>query len=79
MSVYIVAAKRTAIGAFGGKLASISATELGAIASNAAIKSIGRDVKIDSCIYGNVLQTSSGIANLIDNNRCCIFEQTCWS
>ena len=63
MSVYIVAAKRTPIGTFGGKLASISATELGSIASVAAVKSIGKPVKIDSCIYGNVLQTSSGKHN----------------
>jgi acetyl-CoA acyltransferase 2 len=60
MSVYIVGAKRTAIGAFGGKLAQISATELGAIASVAAIKSVGKPITVDSCIYGNVLQTSSG-------------------
>ncbi|KAJ3040956.1 3-ketoacyl-CoA thiolase, mitochondrial, partial [Rhizophlyctis rosea] len=51
-------------GAFGGKLAKLSATELGGIASVAAIKSLPKDTKIDSVIYGNVLQTSGDAAYL---------------
>jgi hypothetical protein len=47
-------------GAFGGKLKDLSATELGGIASRAAIASVGKPIQIDSVIYGNVLQTSTG-------------------
>ncbi len=48
-------------GAFGGKLAHLSATDLAGHASKAAVAQIPKDVKIDSVIYGNVLQTSRGI------------------
>lgn len=61
---YIVAAKRTAFGAFGGKLAGFTATELGGFASIAAIKMLPEGTKIDSVIYGNVLQTSADAAYL---------------
>ncbi|KAI8907190.1 Thiolase, N-terminal domain-containing protein [Gorgonomyces haynaldii] len=57
-SVFIVAAKRTPFGAFGGKLAHLTANELGGLASVAAVKELPQGVKIDSVIYGNVLQTS---------------------
>ncbi|KAJ3130174.1 3-ketoacyl-CoA thiolase, mitochondrial [Nowakowskiella sp. JEL0407] len=62
--VYIVAAKRTPFGAFNGKLKSFSATHLGGLASKAAIAQLPSDTKIDSVIYGNVLQTSSDAAYL---------------
>jgi H+/gluconate symporter-like permease len=38
MAAFIVGAKRTAFGAFGGKLLKKSATQLGAIAANAALR-----------------------------------------
>ncbi|KAJ3186051.1 3-ketoacyl-CoA thiolase, mitochondrial [Gaertneriomyces sp. JEL0708] len=60
--VFIVAAKRTPFGAFGGKLAHLSATELGGLASIAAVKQLPEGTKIDSVIYGNVLQTSGDAA-----------------
>ena len=56
-----MAAKRTAFGAFGGKLAHLTASELGGLASLAAAKVLPKEAKIDSIIYGNVLQTSRGI------------------
>jgi acetyl-CoA acyltransferase 2 len=46
-----------------GKLAHLTATELGGLASIAAVKSLP-NVKIDSIIYGNVLQTSADAAYL---------------
>eukprot|EP00834_Sanchytrium_tribonematis_P003014 NODE_106_length_19060_cov_0.700227.p11 type:complete len:255 gc:universal NODE_106_length_19060_cov_0.700227:16612-15848(-) len=56
MSWYIVDASRTAFGTFGGSLKNLSATDL-------AVKSISKKTKelakhIDSCVYGNVQQTS---------------------
>ncbi|KAI8820786.1 Thiolase, N-terminal domain-containing protein [Fimicolochytrium jonesii] len=51
-------------GAFGGKLVNFSATELGGLASVAAVKELPDGVKIDSVIYGNVLQTSADAAYL---------------
>ncbi|KAJ3098362.1 3-ketoacyl-CoA thiolase, mitochondrial [Phlyctochytrium bullatum] len=61
---YIVAAKRTPFGAFNGKLAHLTANELGGIASAAAIKTLPAGTPVDSVIYGNVLQTSSDAAYL---------------
>ncbi|KAJ3184576.1 3-ketoacyl-CoA thiolase, mitochondrial [Geranomyces variabilis] len=63
-NIFIVAAKRTPFGAFGGKLANFSATELGGLASVAAIKELPGGVNVDSVIYGNVLQTSGDAAYL---------------
>jgi acetyl-CoA acyltransferase 2 len=62
--IFIVAAKRTPFGAFGGKLAHLTASELGGIASKAAIQQLPKGVRIDSTIYGNVLQTSRDAAFL---------------
>jgi acetyl-CoA C-acetyltransferase len=60
---YIVAAKRTPIGSFLGKLSKLTAVELGGIAINAAIKSINLDPKkIDEVLLGNVLQAGQGQA-----------------
>lgn len=59
MRTFIVAAKRTPFGAFGGKLAKFTATQLGAHASRAALQSLPAATKIDSVIFGNVLQTST--------------------
>lgn len=63
--VFIVAAKRTAFGAFGGKLKGLSATDLGVCASKAAIASANIEAeKIDSVVFGNVIQSSSDAAYL---------------
>jgi len=57
--IYIVAAKRTAFGKFGGKLKDLSATDLQVIANKAAIEQskLSAD-KIDSVIVGNILHSS---------------------
>ena len=55
--VFVVAAKRTPFGTFGGKLKGLSATELSAIASTAALQSGGvRPDVVDSVVIGNVAQ-----------------------
>jgi acetyl-CoA acetyltransferase family protein len=57
---WILAAKRTAFGGFGGTLKSVRATELGAHASRAALAQSGlAPAEIDQVIFGNVAQTSS--------------------
>lgn len=58
--VFVVGAKRTPFGAFGGRLKDIDATELAKIASVAALEqaNLGAD-KIDSVIVGTVNQISS--------------------
>jgi acetyl-CoA acyltransferase 2 len=66
--VYIVAAKRTAFGAFGGSLKHLSAVELGTVAARGAIASLpgcGPDV-IDSCVFGNVAQTTTDVVRIFD-------------
>ena len=55
--VYIVAAKRTAFGAFGGKLKDMTATVLGQHAAAAAMEAGNVDPAIvDSSVFGNVIQ-----------------------
>ncbi|MCB0406248.1 MAG: acetyl-CoA C-acetyltransferase [Bdellovibrionales bacterium] len=59
-NIVFVAAKRTPFGAFGGSLASLTATDLAVIAAEAALKSSGVDARqIDHVVFGNVLQTSA--------------------
>src|SRR4051794_18911744 len=62
--VFIVAAKRTPFGAFGGKLRDFTATELGAFAAKAALGTLPSTTPIDSVIFGNVCQTSNDAAYL---------------
>lgn len=54
--VYIVAAKRTAFGKFGGKLKDISPTDLQVIANKAALEQakLAAD-KVDTVVVGNIL------------------------
>ena len=59
-TVYIVAAKRTAFGAFGGSLKNKSAVDLGAVAAKAAVEQIGGGQIVDSVCMGNVAQTTTG-------------------
>src|SRR4029079_11865171 len=57
--VVIIDGARTPFGTFGGGLRDVSATDLGVIASKAAIERSKVDPKqIDQVIFGNVLQTS---------------------
>lgn len=60
--IYIIAAKRTPIGSFNGSLASVAATELGAIAIRGAVNQCKIDVSlIDEVIAGNVLSAGIGM------------------
>ena len=63
-NVYLVSAARTPIGKFGGALAGVSATELGATAIRAAVDRSGLpgDAPIDEVIMGQVLQAGAGQA-----------------
>ena len=62
-TVYIVAAKRTPIGSFGGKFAGLSATELGAKAIQGAMAAanIAKD-QVDAVYMGNVVSANLGQA-----------------
>ncbi len=60
ISIYIVEAKRTAIGQFQGALSSLSAPELGAIVLKDLLKEKNIPVQgIDECIIGQVLTAGS--------------------
>lgn len=61
--VYIISAVRTPIGSFGGSLAALSATALGAIAVKEAIKRAGIDSKqVQELYIGNVIAAGLGQA-----------------
>ncbi|MBX7051245.1 MAG: acetyl-CoA C-acyltransferase [Flavobacteriales bacterium] len=61
--VFIVSAVRTPMGSFGGSLASVSSTKLGAAAIKGAIDRIGLDGKeVNEVIMGCVLQANLGQA-----------------
>lgn len=58
--VFILGGKRTPMGEYVGALKDISAIDLGAIASRAALESTGVAAEdIDHTVFGNALQTSS--------------------
>lgn len=58
-NIFIVAAKRTAFGGFGGSLKSLTATELATIATKSALTTgkINPEI-VDSVVIGNVIQSS---------------------
>ncbi len=61
--VYIVSAKRTPMGSFGGQLASFSATALGSKAISGAIKAAEIEANvIDEVFFGNVCSANLGQA-----------------
>ena len=61
--VYIVAGARTPVGSFGGSLASVSATKLGATAIKGALAKAGVDAaNVDEVYMGNVLSANVGQA-----------------
>jgi len=63
--VFLVAAKRTPFGGFGGSLKSLSAIDLGTHSTKAALDSINLDPElVDSIFFGNVIQTSPDAAYL---------------
>ena len=58
--IYILGGARTPMAEYAGKLKDISALELGAIASRAALSRTGvKPEAVDHVVFGNVLQTSS--------------------
>ena len=59
--VFILSAVRTAIGKFGGGLASLTAVELGTIAAKAALERAGVDpMQVEETIFGNARQAGGG-------------------
>jgi acetyl-CoA C-acetyltransferase len=87
--VYIVSAVRTPMGAFGGTLAGISATKLGAIAIKGALDRINLDSKLVNEVFmGSVLQANLGqaparqaakFAGLPDAVNCTTVNKVCAS
>ena len=87
--VYIVSAVRTAFGSFGGTLASVSATKLGAAAIKGALDKIKLDGKlVNEVIMGSVLQANVGqaparqaakFAGLPDHVNCTTVNKVCAS
>ncbi len=87
--VYIVSAVRTPLGSFGGTLAGISATKLGAVAIKGAIDRIKLDGKLVTEVYmGSVLQANLGqaparqaskFAGLPDSVHCTTVNKVCAS
>jgi acetyl-CoA C-acetyltransferase len=62
-SVYIVAAKRTALGSFGGSLSNTPATDLGATAVKGALVASGLNSEdIQEIYFGHVVQANAGQA-----------------
>eukprot|EP00567_Pseudictyota_dubia_P010789 CAMPEP_0197452856 /NCGR_PEP_ID=MMETSP1175-20131217/33284_1 /TAXON_ID=1003142 /ORGANISM="Triceratium dubium, Strain CCMP147" /LENGTH=132 /DNA_ID=CAMNT_0042985967 /DNA_START=106 /DNA_END=501 /DNA_ORIENTATION=- len=58
-NIFVVAAKRTPFGAFGGKLRSHTATDLAVLATNAALSSGNVDPGlVDAAYFGNCVQSS---------------------
>lgn len=59
LGIFIVGAKRTAFGSFGGSLKNTTATQLQVVAAKAALESSGiRPDQIDSVNIGHVLAVS---------------------
>ena len=87
--VVIVSAVRTPMGSFGGKLSSISATKLGAIAIKGAIEKSGINPDLVNEVFmGNVLQANLGqaparqaaiFAGLSDQIPCTTINKVCSS
>jgi acetyl-CoA acetyltransferase family protein len=58
--IWIVGAKRTAFGTFGGTLKDLTATDLAVEAAKAALAQAGADPSlVEQCVFGNVQQTSA--------------------
>lgn len=87
--VYIVSAARTPIGSFGGGLAEVSATQLGAVAVKAAVERAGvKPEEVNEVLMGAVLQANLGqaparqaarFAGLPDHVHCTTVNKVCAS
>lgn len=87
--VYIVAAARTPIGSFGGALAEVPATQLGATAVKAAVERAGvKPEEVNEVLMGCVLQGNLGqaparqaarYAGLPDHVHCTTINKVCAS
>ncbi len=87
--VYIVSATRTAMGSFGGALATVPATKLGAAAIKGALDRINLDYKLVTEVFmGSVLQANLGqaparqaakFAGLQDTVNCTTVNKVCAS
>lgn len=87
--VYIVSAMRTALGSFGGTLAGVPATKLGAAAIKGAMDRINLDPKLVTEVFmGSVLQANLGqaparqaakFAGLPDSVHCTTVNKVCAS
>lgn len=87
--VYIVSAVRTPLGSFGGTLAGISATKLGAVAIKGAIDKIKLDpASVNEVFMGSVIQANLGqaparqaakFAGLPDHVNCTTVNKVCAS
>jgi acetyl-CoA C-acetyltransferase len=59
--VYILSAVRTAIGKFGGSMASLTAADMGVVAAKAAMERAGIEPsQVDETIFGNARQAGGG-------------------
>ncbi len=64
-NIFIVAAKRTPFGSFGGSLKALTATELGVVSTKSALSAGNLDPStVDAVYFGNVIQSSSDAAYL---------------
>ncbi|GAX18866.1 acetyl-CoA acyltransferase 2 [Fistulifera solaris] len=61
--IFVVAAKRTPFGAFGGSFKNTSAVQLGVASTQAALQNIDPTI-VDSIYFGNVIQTGDDAAYL---------------
>jgi acetyl-CoA C-acetyltransferase len=87
--VYIVSAVRTPMGSFGGSLASVSATKLGAVAIKGALDRISLNPnEVQEVLMGSVIQANLGqaparqaakFAGLPDNVQCTTINKVCAS
>ncbi len=87
--VYIVSAVRTPMGSFGGTLAGVSATKLGAVAIKGALDRIKLDpALVNEVFMGSVIQANLGqaparqaakFAGLPDNVNCTTVNKVCAS
>lgn len=87
--VYIVSAVRTPMGSFGGSLASLSATKLGATAIKGALDKIGLSpTEVQEVLMGSVLQANLGqaparqaaiFAGLSNTVQCTTINKVCAS
>lgn len=88
-SVYIVSAVRTPLGSFGGSLAGVSATQLGAAAIRGAVSKLQLDPNLVQAVYmGNVVSANVGQAparqaaifgGLSKNTTCTTVNKVCAS